>query len=137
MHSGRNTLSGNLAGVVFGVFMYFPTLVEVPVAKIFLSLGMPRGPLLASLMADPELSLQSILLVAAIIGRKKAWTYVAFVALFSTAAGLIYGSRIGGVGLGWILAYLAGFVGLLFLALTLVDRRLTRAPQPAIQGAAH
>ena len=135
--AGRNTLSGNLAGVVFGVFMYFPTLVEVPIAKMFLSLGMHRGPLLAYLMADPELSLQSILLVAAIIGRKKAWTYVAFVALFSTAAGLIYGSWIDGVGLGWILVYLAGFVGLLFLALTFVDRRLTRAPQPAVQGAGH
>ncbi len=135
--AGRNTLPGNLAGVVFGVFMYFPTLVEVPIAKMFLSLGMHRGPLLAYLMADPELSLQSILLVAAIIGRKKAWTYVAFVALFSTAAGLIYGSWIDGVGLGWILVYLASFVGLLFLALTFVDRRLTRAQQPAIQGAAH
>ncbi|HKY84688.1 MAG TPA: permease [Anaerolineales bacterium] len=135
--AGRNTLPGNLAGVVFGVFMYFPTLVEVPIAKMFLSLGMHRGPLLAYLMADPELSLQSILLVAAIIGRKKAWTYVAFVALFSTAAGLIYGSWIDGVGLGWILVYLVGFVSLLFLALTFVDRRLTRAPQPAIQGAAH
>ena len=58
---GSNTLLGNLAGVVFGVFMYFPTLVEVPIAKMFLSLGMHRGPLLAYLMADPELSLQSIL----------------------------------------------------------------------------
>ena len=60
--AGSNTLLGNLAGVVFGVFMYFPTLVEVPIAKMFLSLGMHRGPLLAYLMADPELSLQSILI---------------------------------------------------------------------------
>jgi hypothetical protein len=50
------TLLANLAGVVFGVFMYFPTLVEVPIAKMFLDLGMHRGPLLAYLMADPELS---------------------------------------------------------------------------------
>ena len=59
--AGNNTLLGNLAGVIFGVFMYFPTLVEVPIAQMFLSLGMHRGPLLAYLMADPELSLQSIL----------------------------------------------------------------------------
>ncbi|MCK7494709.1 MAG: permease [Comamonadaceae bacterium] len=46
---------GNLAAVAFGVFMYFPTLVEVPIARMFLDLGMHRGPLLAYLMADPEL----------------------------------------------------------------------------------
>ena len=135
--AGRNTLAGNLAGVVFGVFMYFPTLVEVPIAKMFLSLGMHRGPLLAYLMADPELSLQSILLVAAIIGRKKAWTYVAFVALFSTAAGLIYGTWVDGAALGRIVLYLAGFLGLLALGLAVAGRRLFRAPHPAAQGAAH
>ncbi|MDP3186087.1 MAG: permease, partial [Anaerolineales bacterium] len=64
--AGRNTLLGNLAGVAFGVFMYFPTLVEVPIAQMFLSLGMHRGPLLAYLMADPELSLQSILITTTI-----------------------------------------------------------------------
>ena len=57
--AGENSLTGNLAGVLFGVFMYFPTLVEVPIAHMFLSLGMHRGPLLAYLMADPELSLQA------------------------------------------------------------------------------
>ena len=72
--AGQNTLSGNVAGVIFGVFMYFPTLVEVPIAQMFLSLGMHRGPLLAYLMADPELSLQSILIISTIIGRVKAWT---------------------------------------------------------------
>ncbi|HET9041745.1 MAG TPA: permease, partial [Burkholderiales bacterium] len=30
----ENTILANLAGVAFGVFMYFPTLVEVPIAKI-------------------------------------------------------------------------------------------------------
>ena len=38
--AGENTLIGNLIGVVFGVFMYFPTLVEVPIAQMFLQLGM-------------------------------------------------------------------------------------------------
>jgi uncharacterized membrane protein YraQ (UPF0718 family) len=55
--AGRNTWWANLVGVLFGVFMYFPTLVEVPIAQTFLSLGMHRGPLLAYLLADPELSL--------------------------------------------------------------------------------
>jgi len=121
--AGENTVLGNLAGVVFGVFMYFPTLVEVPIAKMFLSLGMHRGPLLAYLMADPELSLQSILIVSAIIGRLKAWTYVAWVALFSTLAGLIYGAWVDGASAGMILLYLAAFMGILSLALYLVSRR--------------
>ena len=128
--AGQNTLLGNLAGVAFGVFMYFPTLVEVPIANMFLSLGMHRGPLLAYLMADPELSLQSILLVSAIIGRAKAWTYVAWVALFSTAAGLIYGSWVDGASLGRIAVYLAGFLGLLASGLFLAGRRSTGQLRP-------
>ncbi|MCK7468835.1 MAG: permease [Desulfosudis oleivorans] len=83
--AGRNDLLANAVAVVFGVFMYFPTLVEVPVAHMFLDLGMHRGPLLAYLMADPELSLQSILMVAAVIGRPKTFTYVGLVAVFSIA----------------------------------------------------
>jgi hypothetical protein len=94
--AGENTLGGNAAGVVFGILMYFPTLVEVPVAKMFLSLGMHPGPLLAYLMSDPALSLQSILITSAIIGRRRAWTYVGLVALFATVAGLVYGSWVDG-----------------------------------------
>ena len=57
---------------------------------------MHRGPLLAYLMADPELSLQSILIVSAVIGRLKTLAYVGLVAVFSTAAGLAYGAWIDG-----------------------------------------
>ncbi len=94
--AGTNSVAGNLAGVAFGVFMYFPTLVEVPIARMFLDLGMHRGPLLAYLMADPELSLQSILIISAILGRKKTAAYVGLVALFSALAGLAYGAWIDG-----------------------------------------
>ncbi|MCJ7703810.1 MAG: permease, partial [Anaerolineales bacterium] len=94
--AGRNTIFANFVGVVFGVFMYFPTLVEVPIAQMFLRLGMHRGPLLAYLISDPELSLQSILITASIIGRLKAWVYVFWVAIFSTLAGLIYGAWVDG-----------------------------------------
>lgn len=90
--AGRNTLGANLVGVGFGVFMYFPTLVEVPVARMFLDLGMHRGPLLAYLMADPELSLQSILVTGRILGVKKTTAYVAMVSVFSTIAGLSFGA---------------------------------------------
>jgi hypothetical protein len=121
--AGQNNILGNLAGVIFGVFMYFPTLVEVPIAQMFLSLGMHRGPLLAYLMADPELSLQSILIVSTIIGKLKSWTYVAWVALFSTLAGLIYGAWVDGASIGLVALYLILFLAILAGVLWLVNRR--------------
>jgi len=121
--AGSNTVLGNFVGVVFGVFMYFPTLVEVPIAQMFLDLGMHRGPLLAYLISDPELSLQSILITAAIIGRTKAWTYVGWVALFSTLAGLIYGTWVDGASLGLVSLYLVTFLAILAGIMWLVNRR--------------
>lgn len=120
--AGSNTVLANLAGVVFGVFMYFPTLVEVPIAKMFLSLGMHPGPLIAYLMADPELSLQSILITAAIIGKLRAWTYVGLVALFSTLAGLTYGAWADGASLYLVCGLVLGFVALLVTSLHLIER---------------
>lgn len=89
--AGENTIWANFVGVIFGVFMYFPTLVEVPVAKMFLDLGMARGPLLAYLLSDPELSIQSILVLTGIMGRKKTTIYVVLVAILSTLAGYLFG----------------------------------------------
>jgi uncharacterized membrane protein YraQ (UPF0718 family) len=97
---GRNTVLANLIGVLFGVFMYFPTLMEVPIARIFLDLGMARGPLLAYLLADPELSLQSILVTRKYLGDKRNTFYLILVTLFTTLAGLIFGFVLGqGIGL--------------------------------------
>uniref|UniRef100_A0A7C4PLI2 Permease n=1 Tax=Anaerolinea thermolimosa TaxID=229919 RepID=A0A7C4PLI2_9CHLR len=95
--AGQNTLWANLVGVLFGVFMYFPTLVEVPVARMFLDLGMARGPLLAYLLADPELSLQSILVLNGVMGKKKTAVYVSLVAVLSTLAGYIFGAVVAGL----------------------------------------
>lgn len=121
--AGENTISANLIGVIFGVFMYFPTLVEVPIAQMFLELGMHRGPLLAYLISDPELSLQSILITASIIGRLQAWVYVGWVALFSTIAGLLYGAWVDGASLGVVGLYLFGILTLLTIGLWLLNRR--------------
>jgi uncharacterized membrane protein YraQ (UPF0718 family) len=120
--AGENTLVGNFVGVVFGVFMYFPTLVEVPIAQMFLGLGMHRGPLLAYLISDPELSLQSILITASIIGRKKAWVYVGWVALFSTIAGLLYGAWVDGTAIGLVALYLVMFLGFVSLVFWIIGR---------------
>lgn len=124
--AGSNTLFGNFVGVLFGVFMYFPTLVEVPIARLFLDLGMHRGPLLAYLMADPELSLQSILIIASVIGRRKAWTYVGWVALFSTLAGLLYGAWVDGANAWLILGGTLAGLALLALALNGLAARATK-----------
>lgn len=127
--AGENDLRGNAVAVVFGVFMYFPTLVEVPVAHMFLDLGMHRGPLLAYLMADPELSLQSMLMVAAVIGRTKALGYVGLVALFSTLAGLGYGAWVDG---GHGTALLIGLVMFLGLLAALLAVLRARRVHPAV-----
>lgn len=131
--AGENNLLGNVVGVIFGVFMYFPTLVEVPIAQMFLNLGMHRGPLLAYLISDPELSLQSILITAAIIGRLKTWVYVAWVALFSTLAGLIYGSWVDGASLWLTAIYLGAFLGALAIILGWVNHH--NHPQTVVTGA--
>lgn len=89
--TGQNTIWANLIAVLFGVFMYFPTLVEVPIARMFLDMGMHRGPLLAYLLADPELSLQSILVTGSILGKRKTLTYVSLVVVFCTLAGYLFG----------------------------------------------
>lgn len=120
--AGSNTVLANAVAVGFGVFMYFPTLVEVPVARMFLDLGMHPGPLLAYLMADPELSLQSMLMVAVVIGRTKTAAYVGMVALFSICAGLVYGAWVDGLGS----VPLAGALGTLLLALAVALAWLRR-----------
>lgn len=127
--AGSNSLQANTVAVGFGVFMYFPTLVEVPVARMFLDLGMHPGPLLAYLMADPELSLQSLLMVAAVIGRTKTAAYVGLVALFSIGAGLLYGAWVDG--LGW--TALTATLGLLAAALAAALSWL-RQRQQALPG---
>jgi len=88
---GQNTILANLVAVLFGVFMYFPTLVEVPMAKMFLGLGMSKGPLLAYLLADPVISLASILVVRKIMGTKRTLLYAILITIFCTISGLIYG----------------------------------------------
>lgn len=121
--AGSNTVLANAVAVGFGVFMYFPTLVEVPVARMFLDLGMHPGPLLAYLMADPELSLQSILMVSAVIGRTKTFSFVGLVAVFSASAGWLYGAWHDGLQWDRLALGLAAMISVLLIALALLSRR--------------
>ena len=90
-HFGGTTVGATLAAVLFGVVAYFPTLVEVPMARLFLDLGMGRGPLLAYLLSDPVISLPSILVIRRLIGNRRLFWYVVIIIVCCTAAGLIYG----------------------------------------------
>jgi hypothetical protein len=89
--AGQNTLSANIIGALFGLVAYFPTLVEVPVAQTFLELGMHKGPIMSYLLVDPAVSLQTLMVVNAIIKPKKTITYAAFMMVFGILAGYFYG----------------------------------------------
>lgn len=96
--AGSNSITANLVGVLFGVFMYFPTLMEVPIARMFLDLGMAKGPLLAYLLADPELSIQSIMVTHKIMGGRKNLVYVGLITVLTTLAGWIFGMALAVLG---------------------------------------
>ena len=89
--AGQNTLFANTAAALFGTIAYFPTLVEVPVAKMFLDLGMHEGPLMSYLLVDPGVSLQTLLVVNNIIKPKKTIMYAFYMLAIGIAMGYLYG----------------------------------------------
>jgi len=89
---GGNSLRANAVASVAGAFMYFATLTEVPILEGLINSGMGQGPALALLLAGPALSLPSMLVIRSVLGTRKTLTYIALVVVFSTAAGLAYGT---------------------------------------------
>jgi len=89
---GGNSLWGNLIASIFGAFMYFSTLTEVPIVKSLMDLGMGKGPALALLLSGPALSLPSMIVLARIMGIKRTVAYVALVVVLSTIVGMIFGA---------------------------------------------
>jgi hypothetical protein len=104
---------------------------------MFLSLGMHRGPLLAYLMADPELSLQSILITSSVIREAKTWVYVGWVTVFSTLAGLIYGAWIDGISQWLMLVYLIVGGAALVASLAWILRHQRAGAEAAARASAH
>lgn len=90
-YMGQNNLFSVILPVLFGIFVYFPTLVEVPMARMFLDLGMAKGSLLAYMLADPVISLPSILVVRKIMGNKETALYVLLIFGLTVIAGLLAG----------------------------------------------
>jgi uncharacterized protein len=92
---GGNSLGANLAASVFGAFMYFATLTEVPILEGLLGAGMGKGPALALLLAGPALSLPNMLVIRGVLGTKKTAVFVGLVIVMATLSGLIYGAIAG------------------------------------------
>ena len=88
---GQNTITGNLIASIFGAFMYFSTLTEIPILQALIAKGMASGPALALLLAGPSLSLPSMLVIRKVLGTKKTVVYISLVIIYSTIAGLIFG----------------------------------------------
>jgi len=89
---GKNSVEGNLIASIFGAFMYFSTLTEVPILQGLIAKGMNEGPALALLLAGPSLSLPSMLAISKVLGGKRTAVYVTLVIIYSATAGLIFGS---------------------------------------------
>lgn len=88
---GQNTILANLISSVFGAFMYFSTLTEIPILQALIAKGMHSGPALALLLAGPSLSLPNMLVVRSVLGTKKTIVYVSLVVVYATIGGLVYG----------------------------------------------
>jgi hypothetical protein len=89
---GGNSLSANVFASVFGAFMYFATLTEVPILQGLMGAGMGKGPALALLLAGPALSLPNMLVIRSVMGNKKTVVFVLLVVIMATISGMIYGA---------------------------------------------
>lgn len=89
---GGNSWWANLAASVFGAFMYFATLTEVPILQGLMGSGMGKGPALTLLLAGPALSLPSMIVLRSIMGMKKTVVYVVLVIVMSWLTGMLFGA---------------------------------------------
>lgn len=88
---GNNSIGANLIAAVFGAFMYFATLTEVPIVNSFMALGMTKGPAIALLLAGPSLSLPNMIVIGKVMGIKKTLTYVGLVIVLSALLAMLAG----------------------------------------------
>jgi len=88
---GENSLSGNAVAAIFGAFMYFSTLTEIPILQALIGKGMADGPALALLLAGPSLSLPNMLVIRKVLGTGKTVVYVLLVVLYATVGSWVFG----------------------------------------------
>ena len=89
---GSNTLFGNLVASIFGAFMYFSTLTEIPILQALIAKGMASGPALALLLAGPSLRLPNMLVIRSVIGTQKTIVFILLVIVMATITGIIFGA---------------------------------------------
>jgi hypothetical protein len=90
--AGENTIQANAGASLIGAATYFATLTEVPLMRSLMDLGMTKGPVVSMLLADPALSIPSILVLGSIMGWKKTSTYVGLVVVMSALTGFLLGT---------------------------------------------
>jgi len=89
---GGNRMFSNFFASIFGAFMYFATLTEVPIIQSLMALGMGKGPALALFLAGYSLSLPNMIVLTKLMGVKKAFTYFILIIVYSALAGFAYGN---------------------------------------------
>lgn len=88
---GENSLRGNAVAAMFGAFMYFSTLTEIPILHALIGKGMADGPALALLLAGPSLSLPNMLVIRKVLGTGKTAVYVLLVVFYAALGSWIFG----------------------------------------------
>ncbi len=81
----------NFFAAIFGAFMYFATLTEVPILQGLIGAGMGKGPALALLLAGPALSLPNMLVIRSTMGTRKTLVFCSLVVVMATISGMIFG----------------------------------------------
>ena len=89
---GQNTFVANIVASLFGAFMYFATLTEVPIIQKLMALGMGRGPALTLFLTGNALSLPSMIVLFKLMGTKQASIYILSIVILSAFAGLLFGA---------------------------------------------
>jgi hypothetical protein len=82
----------NFFASIFGAFMYFATLTEVPILQGLIGAGMGKGPALALLLAGPALSLPNMLVIRSVMGTQKTVVFCSLVVVMATISGIIFGT---------------------------------------------
>ncbi len=82
----------NFFASIFGAFMYFATLTEVPILQGLIGAGMGKGPALALLLAGPALSLPNMLVIRSIMGTRKTVVFCSLVVVMATISGMVFGA---------------------------------------------
>jgi hypothetical protein len=91
---GQNTILANTIASIFGAFMYFATLTEVPIIQKLMGLGMGRGPALTLFLTGNALSLPSMIVLFKVMGKKQAPAYILTIIVLSVIAGWLFGELV-------------------------------------------